>query len=308
MYLKSDTLLLADVFKNFRKMCLKIYLLNPVKFLSAPGLAWQAALKHTEVKLELLTDIDMLLMVEKGIEEGICHAIYRYAEANNKYMKDYDKNEKSSYLKYWDVNNLYGWAMLQKLPVNTSEWIKETSQFNDDFIKYYNEESYEAYFLEFDIQYPKKLHELHNDLPFLPERIKTIKATNLHDKTENVIRIRDLKQALNHGLILEKVHRVIEFNQKAWLKPDIDMKNRLRQKAKNNFEKDFFRLMNNAVFPKTMENLRKHRNIKLVTRERRRNYLVSQTNYHTTKFFTENLLAIEMRKTKISLNKPVYLG
>ena len=111
LYLKSDTLLLADVFENFRKMCLKLYHLDPVKFLSAPGLAWQAALKKTEVKLELLTDIDMLLMVEKGIRGGICHAIHQYAKANNKYMKDYDKNKELSYLKYWDVNNLFGCAM-----------------------------------------------------------------------------------------------------------------------------------------------------------------------------------------------------
>ena len=118
MYLNSDRLLLADVFENFRKMCLKIYRLDPVKFLSAPGLAWQAALKTTEVKLELLTDINMLLMVEKGIRGGICHAINRYAKANNKYMKDYDKKKESSYLKYWHVSNFYGWAMSQKLPVN----------------------------------------------------------------------------------------------------------------------------------------------------------------------------------------------
>ena len=148
LYLKSDTLLLADVFENFRKMCLKLYHLDPVKFLSAPGLAWQAALKKTEVKLELLTDIDMLLMVEKGIRGGICHAIHQYAKANNKYMKDYDKNKESSYLKYWDVNNLYGWAMSQKLPVNNFEWIEETSQFNEDFIKNYSEESDEGYFLK----------------------------------------------------------------------------------------------------------------------------------------------------------------
>ena len=117
LYLKSDTLLLADVFENFRKMCLKIYHLDPVKFLSAPGLAWQAALKKTKVKLDLLTDIDMLLMVEKGIRGGICHSIYRYAKANNKYMKDYDKNKESSYLKYRDVKHLCSWAMSQKLPI-----------------------------------------------------------------------------------------------------------------------------------------------------------------------------------------------
>ena len=171
LYVQSDTLLLADVFENFRNMCLKIYELDPAKFLSAPGLAWQAALKKTKVKLDLLTDIDMLLMVEKGIRGGICHSIYRYAKANNKYMKDYDKNKESSYLQYWDVNNLYGWAMSQKLPVNNFEWIKDTSQFNEDFIKSYKKESDEGYFLEVDIQYLEKLHKLHNDLPFLPETV-----------------------------------------------------------------------------------------------------------------------------------------
>ena len=187
LYLKIDQLLVADVFENFRKMCLKIYHLDPLKFLSAPGLAWQAALKKTEVKLELLTDIHMLLMIEKGIREGICHAIYQFAKANNKYMKDYDKNKESSYLNYWDVNNLYGWAMSQKLPVNNFEWREDTSQFNEDFIKNYNEEIDEGYFLEVDIQYPEKIHELYDDLPFLRERMKIEKVEKLVTNLLNLI-------------------------------------------------------------------------------------------------------------------------
>ena len=123
-------------------------------------------------------------------------------------MKDYDKSKESSYIQYWDVNNLYGWAMLQKLPVNNFEWIKDTSQFNEDFIKNYNEESDEGYFLEVDIQYPEKLHELNNDVPFLPERkkIKKVKklVTNLYDKNECLIHIRKLKQLLNDGINFEK--------------------------------------------------------------------------------------------------------
>ena len=226
----------------------------------------------------------MLFKVEKGIRGGICHAINQYPKANNKYMKDYDKNKESLYLKYWDVNNSYGWAMPQKFPVNKSEWIEDTSSFNEDFIKNYNEESDEEYFLEVDVQYPEKLHELHNDLTFLPEKMRLQKAeklvANLHDKTEYVIHTTNLKQALNHGLIL----KVITFTQKAWLKPYIDMHTKLRQKAKNNFE-DFFKLINNAIFGKTMENVRKHKNIEPVI-ERRRNYLISEPNYHTTKFFT----------------------
>ena len=151
---------------------LEIHELDPAEFLSAPGLAWQAALKKTKVKLDLLNDIDMLLMVKKGIRRGICHSIYQYAKAYNKYMKNYDKNKELIYLQYWDVNNLYRWGMSQKLPVNNFGQIKDTSQFNENFIKNPKEESDEGYFLEGDVQYLEKLHDLHNDLPFLPERMK----------------------------------------------------------------------------------------------------------------------------------------
>ena len=196
MYVQSHALLLTDVFENFRNMYLKIYELIPATFLSAPGLAWQAVSKETKVILDLLTEIDMLLMVEKGIRGGTYHSIYRYAKANNKYMKVYDKNKELSYIQYWNVNNLYAWAMSQKLPVNNFEWIKDTSQFNEDFIKIYNEEIDEGYSLEFDFQHLEKLHELHNDLPFLPERMNIEKVeklvANLHDKTEYVIHITKL--------------------------------------------------------------------------------------------------------------------
>ena len=135
MYVQSNSFFLADVFENFRNVCLEIYELDLTTFLSAPGLAWQAAIKKTKVKLDLLTNVDMLLMVEKGITGGICHSIYRYPKANTKNRQDYDKNRESSYIKYWDVNNFYGWAMWQKLPVKIFEWIEDSSQFNEDFIK-----------------------------------------------------------------------------------------------------------------------------------------------------------------------------
>ena len=130
LFVRTDKLLLADVSENFRNMCLEIYGLDPVYFVSAPGLAWQACLKKTEVKLELLTDYDMILMIEKGIRGGICQATHRYAKANNKYMKNYDKNIESSYIEYLDANNLYGWAMSQKLPVKGFKWVKKKNYQN----------------------------------------------------------------------------------------------------------------------------------------------------------------------------------
>ena len=189
-----------------------------------------------------------------------------------------------------DANNLYGWAMSQKLPVNGFKWVKEErlSKFNEEFIKKYDENSNTGYFFEVDIDYPKELFNFHKDLPFLPERKKVEKVEKLicsiEDKEKYVIHIRALKQALNNGKKIKK-YTVIKFNQKAWLKPYIDMNTKLRTNAKNEFEKNFFKLMNNSVFGKTMENIRNHRDNKLVTSDKRRKRLVSEPNYHSHKFF-----------------------
>ena len=138
LYVQSDALLLADVFENFRKACIKTYELDPAHFISLPGLAWQACLRKTGVELELLTDYDMLLMIEKGIRRGICHAVHRYAKANNKYMKNYDKSKESSYIQYLDANNLYGAAMSEKLPINEFKWVNDISGTNEKFVKSYD--------------------------------------------------------------------------------------------------------------------------------------------------------------------------
>ena len=190
LYVQSNTLLLADVFENFRNMCIKVYELDPDHFLSLPGLAWQACLKKANVKLELLTDYDMLLMVEEGIKGGICHSIHRYAKANNKYMKNYDKNKASSYIQYLDANNLYGWAMSKKLPGNGFKWVKNTSKIDEKFIKNCDEDSDKGYIFEVDVKYPRRLHDLHSDLPFLPKRIKIDKCKKLLCNLRNKKKIR----------------------------------------------------------------------------------------------------------------------
>ena len=150
-------------------------------------------------------------------------------------------------------------------------------------------------------------------MPFLPKRMKIDKCKKLvcnlqNKKKKYVVHIKSLKQALNHGLKLKKVHRIIEFNHKAWLKPYINMNMELGKLAKDDFEKDLFKLMNNAVFGKTMENIRKYRDIKLVTTDKKRSKLVSEPNYHTINYISEDLSIIEMNKTKMKMNKPIYLG
>ena len=251
-------------------------------------------------------------MVEEGIRGGICHSIHRYAKANNKHMKDYDKSKESSYIQYLHANNLYGWAMAQKLLVNCFKWIKNTSRIDKKFIKNYDEDSDKGYIFEVDVGYPRRLHDLHSDLPFLPKRMKIDKCKkllcNLHDKKKYIVHIRSLKQALHYGLKLKKVYKIIEFNQESWLTPYIDINTELRKIAKNDFEKDLFKLMNNAVFGKTMENVRKHRDIRLVTTDKKRSKLVSELNYHTMNYISEDLSIIEMKRTKVEMNKPIYLG
>ena len=236
LYVRSDTLLLADVFENFRKACIKNYELDPAHFISLPGLAWQACLKKTNVELELLTDYDMFLMIEEGIRGGICHATQRYAKANNKYMKDYDKKKKSSYIQYLDANNLYGKAITEKLPGRGFRWMDDNPRMDEDFVRGYDKNDIKGYILEVDVDYPKELQNLHSDLPFLPERMvinNTKKLVcNLHDKKNYVVHINVLKQALDHGLKLRKVHRVIKFDQEAWLKEYVDV-NKIKKKIKN---------------------------------------------------------------------------
>ena len=198
LYVQSDTLLLADVFENFRNMCIKVYELDPAHFLPAQVLAWQACLKKTEVELELITDSDMLLIVKKEIRGGIWQVTLRYVKANNKYMKDYNED---------NAMMLYGFAVSEPLPVDGFEWMKDLFKIDEDFIKNYDKDSDKGYIIEVDVKSPKKLHDLHSGLPFLPEKMKIDKCKelvcNLYGKKSYVVHIRSLKQALNHGLIIK---------------------------------------------------------------------------------------------------------
>ena len=303
--LKMDVILLANVFEAFRKVCLKNYGLDPAHFYTAPRLAWKACLKKTRIRLELLLDPNMLLIFEKGITQSG----NRWAKANNPYMgSKFVPDKPTRYLQYLEANNLYGCSMSQPLPTGGFKWVDVKPAKISKLAK----RKSKGYLLEVDVRYPKELHNSHNDLPFMCERMKINGVEklipNLYDKKRYVIHIRALEQALKHGLMLEHIHRGIEFKQSAWMKECIDFITKLRTAAKNDFEKDFYKLTNNAFFRKTMESIRKHRNIKLVTNREAYLKAVMKPNFKSGVLFCENLMGCEMGKIKVVMNKPVYLG
>ena len=304
LYNITDVLLLADVFENFRNVCMENYKLDPAHYFTAPGLAWDACLKITDVELELLSDIDMLLMIEKGIRGGISMISNRYAKANNKYMgESFIDTMISKYIMYLDANNLYGWSMSKPLPTHGFKWMKV-----DEL------ETWELHscILEVDLEYPKNLHDLHNDYPLAPEQIVVNKVSklipNLGDKKKYVLHYENLKQYLKLGLKLTHIHRGIKFKESPWLEKYISLNTKLRTESKNEFEKNFFKLMNNSVFGKTMENIRNRVDVKLVNDKKRAEKLSAKPNYKHCNIFSENLVAIHMKKTKLDFDKPVYLG
>ncbi|KAJ8911385.1 hypothetical protein NQ315_013520 [Exocentrus adspersus] len=245
LYLKTDVILLADVFENFRQKCLNIYQLDPGHYYTLPGYTWDCALKYTKVELDYLKDVDMLLFMDRGIRGGVSQCSNRYAEANNKLMPTYDCTQPSKYLMYFDVNNLYGWAMCQYLPYGGFEWMRNFENFD---VTQVSDEAPEGYILEVDLEYPEYLHDTHKDLPLCPEHLTPPNSklpklmTTLYDKKRYIIHYRNLKQALSLGIKLTRIHRIIKFKQSDWLKVYIDLNTKLRTQSLNEFEKNLYKL------------------------------------------------------------------
>ena len=340
LYLRTDTLLLADVFENFRSMCLKQYGLDPAHYYTSPGLSWDALLKKSKVKLQLLTDYDMYLFVEKGMRGGISMSSKRFCTANNPMLPTFDAEKPTNYITYLDANNLYGWAMSQPLPTGEFEWVDPETLRGTGCGVWGSaplrgvgcNPTDKGYIFEVDLEYPKELHDLHNSYPLAPERLKVKKewlssyqrelvtsnsalnveklVPNLRDKEKYVLHYRNLQLYVSLGMRVKKVHRVLRFSQSPWMEPYIRMNTELRKKAKSTFEKNLYKLMNNSVFGKTMENLRKRVDVRLVregegTKLRK---LIAKPSYYDRKIFDEDLVAVHMRKTKLVLNKPIYVG
>lgn len=299
-------------------MCLTIYKLDPCHYYTSPGLSWDAMLKYTGVELDLLTDVDMLLFFERGIRGGLVSLVSRHATANNKYLDHYDPAKTESYLMYYDVNNLYGYAMSQPLPFKKFVWLTTSELDSFDPFRAAQEPDC-GYVLEVDLIYPSTLHADHSDLPFCVERMipphsdsKHVKLlATLYGKNRYVIHIQCLLQCMTYGLKVAKVHRGIRFAQQAWLKPYMDLNTEHRQRATTTFEINFFKLMNNCIYGKSMENVRKHRDIRLINqwdgRYGARRY-IAKPNFKTYKVVDRDLITIEMEKTELTYTKPIYLG
>ena len=333
LYLKTDVLLLTDVFENFRDMCLSYDGLDPVYYYTLPNFAFDAMLKLTGIEIDLVYNQEMYEMIEAGLRGGMTQTTCKKVEANNKYMgSDYDKNKASSYINYLDANNLYGLSMIQKLPYRSLRWDDKITE--DDIINYDNGRT--GYILEVGLEYSKELHDLHNDYPLAPE-VMNVKSNmlsekqveiyklingskepkdektkklilNLNDKSKYVVHIRTLQFYLKHGLKLKKIHRAIKFEQKEILKPYIEFNTEKRKNARNDFEKDIFKLLNNAVFGKTMEDKRKHLDFQIVSDERRFMKCVNNPSFKHSHIINENLVGVEKQKPKLKLDKPIFIG
>jgi len=267
----------------------------------------------------------MFQFIEKGMRGGISYIANRYGKANNKYMKEYDEKAPSKYIMYLDANNLYGWAMSQYLPTGGFKWLTE-KQVNKLNLAEYKDDSKKGLILEVDLEYPKELRDLHNDYPLGPDKVKVNKSMlsdyckkiqnkfnistglvhklipTLCNKEKYVLHYRNLQLYLDLGLKIKKVHRVLKFNQSPWLKRYIDFNTQKRTVAKNSFEKDFFKLMNNSVFGKTMENIRKRVDEKKLLK------MASKPTFVSSKIFNENLVAVHKIKETLTLNRPAYVG
>lgn len=319
LYLKSDVLILSDVFEAFRFLCLDKYKLDAAHFITSPQLSFSAMLRLTKTKFQLLSDIDMLHFFRKSIKGGVASCITRQSIANNPFLDTYDASKANSYILYVDATNLYGYSMQQHLPVGGFTWLNE-NEINDLDINNISDTSDIGYVLEVDLVYPTELHNLHNELPFCPENIvpphsKLPKLIpNLYDKSKYVIHYRNLKQCLNNGLQLSKIHRVLKFTQSPCLKKYVDFNTEMRNSANTSFEKDFFKLLINAIFGKTCENLDKRLDIKLLSHwETVGNKIGAETyvckpNFKNVTVFSENLVAVQMSPLKVFYNKPIYIG
>ena len=320
LYLKAGVLLLVDVFEKFVETCLNYYRLDPFFYCTSSGLSWDAMLKMTKTKLELVSDVDMHLFIEKGMRGGISYISKRNSKAD----------EDNKFVMYWDANNLYGWAMNQSLPYCDFKFLtkKEISEFCLNSI---SENSTIGYILEVDPEYPHELHDSHSDYPLAPEKLEInsnmlskhcsdiankygIKVggvnklvPDLRDKIKYTVQYRNLQYYLSLGMKLIKVHRILKFKRSNWLKEYIKFNTQKRKESADNFSQALFKLLINCVYGKSMENIRKRISVKLINSSKDYLKCVSKQNFISQKIFDKNFIAVHQIKSVLTFNKPIML-
>ena len=288
-------------------------------------------LKMTKIELEKINDPDKYMFFEQGMRGGVSYINKRYSKANNKYCPDYDKAKPEKYIIYLVINNLYGHTTSQYLPYANFEWVKNINKIKQ---KLMNIKSYSStgYILEVDLEYPQELHLILNKYPLAPEKINipkdwlsdysleianahnittgTVKilVPNLINKNNYVIHYRNLQQCLELGMKLKKINRILKFKQKDWIKPDIDFNTQKRKEASNEADKNHFKLLNNTVYGKAMENMRKIIKIRIVKNAKDFSKYRSRPTCVNWKVFENNLVAIHEKKISLTLNKLIYVG
>ena len=319
LYLKTDVLLLCDVFEKFISVCLKDYGLDPSHYLSSPGHSWDAMLKMTGIQLEKMNNIYVHSFLENGMRCGVSYISKRCS-----------KSDQNTEIMYWDANNLYGWAMIQDLPYCGFKFL--TREEIDNFDLNISENSPIGYILEVDLKYCKELHDSHSDYPLCPEEIEIsydmlsnnckdfvywygIKvggvkkmAPNLKYKVKYVVRYRNLQYYLSLGMKLIKIHRTLSYKQSNWLKSYVDFNTEKRKQSTDELNKNLYKLLNNCIYGKSIENQRKRINVKLINNQKTYLKCVNKPNFISQKIFDKNFVAVHCIKTVLTLNKPIYVG
>ncbi|CAI6375126.1 unnamed protein product [Macrosiphum euphorbiae] len=314
LYLKVDVVLSADVFENFRDICMATYHLDPAHYYTSPGFSFDCMLKFTKVQLELLTDFEKVLFTEAGTRGGLVQASRRHARANNPATPGYNADEPSTSLIYLDANNLYGYAMCKYMPISDFTWYPGNPEVALAQLEWMGETDDVGRIYEVDISYPQHLHDAHNDMPFLPHAsiphgssVRKLMVTFLR-KERYVVHYMNLKQAMAHGVVVEKTHRVLEFRQSPWLAPYINFNTELRRQAVNKFEEQFFKDLNNSVFGKSIENMRARFNLELVSCPARMRKLINRPTFKYCTTYNENLSAVTQHSKEVDFCKPIYIG
>ena len=330
-YLTLDVLLLSDVFERFRHAMLKAHGLDCLHFPSLPSMTLQMALKITDVELDLITDPSIYLMIESGIRGGLSYVAKRHARANVPDSPEYRPDEPPSYLAYWDCNSLYATCQTYSLPVGDFRFL------TDEEIRTFDVHSVPAdsstgFILEINLRYPESLHDLHNAYPLAPDHLKieedmlsptlrdilsatdmrhttsTKLVSDLRDKTHYVTHYRCLQFYLAHGLELTKIHRIISFTQRPFMLPFVQYCNEQRRNAESDFESGLYKLFANSFYGKSVENVRKRTNVRLITDPQKLVRAAGKATFKRSEIINSDLVLVEMARSKVVLNKPIAIG